>query len=70
MQQPLVAGRIPADWMSQIEQIQEETGQCQSEVVREAIAMYLGKTDPAAIASMSRRLNKLERQYSKLTQLI
>ena len=39
MQQPLVAGRIPADWMSQIEAIQQETGQCQSEVVREAIAM-------------------------------
>ena len=69
MQQPLVAGRIPADWMSQIEAIQEETGQCQSEVVREAIAMYLEKTDPATVANMSRRLSKLEKQYKKLVQL-
>lgn len=69
MQQPLIAGRIPAAWMSQIEKLQRETGQNQSEVVREAIAQYLGKTDPESVASMSRRLNKLERQYSKLVRL-
>ncbi len=70
MQQPLVAGRIPAAWMSQIEAIQAETGQSQSEVVREAIAQYLGKTDPDAVASIARRLSKLERQYTKLAQLV
>lgn len=70
MQQPLVAGRIPAAWMNQIEQIQKETGQCQSEVVREAIAQYLGKTDPSSVAAMSRRIKKLERQYTKLSKLV
>lgn len=69
MQKPLIAGRIPAAWMSQIEEIQEETGQCQSEIVQEAIAMYLGKTDPSSVQSMSRRLNKLEKQYTKLVKL-
>lgn len=70
MQQPLAACRIPAAWMSQIEAIQAETGQSQSEVVREAIAQYLGKTDPTSVAAMSRRLQKLERQYTKLSQLV
>ena len=69
MQKPLIAGRIPTAWMAQIEEIQEETGQSQSEIVQEALGMYLGKTDPSSVKSMSRRLNKLERQYNKLVQL-
>lgn len=69
LKKPLIAGRIPAAWMTQIEAIQEETGQNQSEIVQEAIAMYLGKTDPASVQSMSRRLEKLEKQYKKLVQL-
>ena len=69
MKKPLIAGRIPAAWMSQIEEIQQETGQSQSEVVQEAIAQYLGKTDPSSVQSMARRLSKLERQYTKLVQL-
>ncbi|MEO0644819.1 MAG: ribbon-helix-helix protein, CopG family [Cyanobacteria bacterium J06650_10] len=69
MQKPLIAGRIPTAWMAQIEEIQEETGQSQSEIVQAAIALYLSKTDPNSVMSMSRRLAKLERQYNKLVQL-
>ncbi|NEP15461.1 MAG: ribbon-helix-helix protein, CopG family [Leptolyngbya sp. SIO4C1] len=70
MKQPLVAGRVPASWLKQLEQIQQETGKNQSELVREAIGQYLGKTDPESIASMARRLRKLEQQYKKLAQLV
>lgn len=69
MQKPLIAGRIPTTWMAQIAEIQKETGQSQSEIVKEAIAMYLGKTDLDSVAKMSKRLSKLERQYNKLVKL-
>ena len=70
MKQPLVAGRIPPIWYAQLLKIQEETGKSQSEIVKEAIAMYLEKTDPKSVATMNQRLNKLEKQYKKLAQLI
>ena len=69
LKKPLIAGRIPAAWMAQIEAIQVETGQNQSEIVQEAIAQYLGKTNLDSVKSMSRRLSKLEKQYNKLLQL-
>ena len=70
MTKPLVAGRIPSTWRAQLLKIQQETGKTQSEIVKEAIAMYLGKTDPESVATMNRRLNKLEKQYKKLARLI
>ena len=70
MTKPLVAGRIPPSWYAQLLKIQKETGKTQSEVVKEAIGLYLEKTDPDSVATMNRRLNKLEKQYKKLAQLI
>ena len=69
MSKVLVAGRIPAEQAIQLKKIEAETGKSESEVVREAIAQYLGKTAPDSVASMSRRLSRLERQYTKLVQL-
>ena len=66
---PFIAGRILPAWMTQIEAIQAETGQNQSEIVNEAIPRYLGKTDSSSVQSMTRRLSKLEKQYKKLVQL-
>ncbi len=60
MEKPLVATRVPHSWAAQIEELSQETGKSQSEIVREAIAQYLGKTDPEAVATMARRLSKLE----------
>ena len=69
-QKPLVSARIPQDWKQQIEAICREAGKSESEVVQEAIAQYLGQTDVNAIASLSKRVATLERQYKKLVQLV
>ena len=70
MSKPIAAARIPHSWNEQIHAIATETGRTPSDVVKEAIGLYLEKTDPAAVTTMNRRLNKLERQYQKLAQLI
>lgn len=70
MKQPIVAGRIPHNWLTQLKQLEAETGKCQSELVREAVGQYLEKTDPESVAAMARRLAALEKQVKKLVQLI
>ncbi|NET31348.1 MAG: ribbon-helix-helix protein, CopG family [Cyanothece sp. SIO1E1] len=70
MEQPLAHARIPYAWKRQIQTIAQEKGSTESEIVREAIAQYLEQTDPESVAAMSRRLAKLERQYSKLAKLV
>ena len=61
-----VAGRVPESYIVQLNKIAEETGKSQSELVREAIAAYLGKTEPESVEKMSRRLAQLERQVKAL----
>ena len=70
MSKPIAAARIPHSWDEQIRAIAIETGRTPSDVVKEAIGLYLEKTDPASVATMNHRLNKLENQYKKLAQLI
>lgn len=70
MAKPLASARIPHSWDDQIKTIMAETGKSYSEVVKEALAQYLGKTDTDSVQSMGRRLNTLERQVKRLTQLI
>ena len=70
MSKPIAAARIPHSWDEQIRAIATETGQTPSDVVKEAIGQYLEKADPASVATMNRRLSKLENQYKKLAQLI
>lgn len=69
MQQPLAHARIPQDWDNQLRAIAQETGKSYSEVVREAIGEYIGKTEPNSVQSMSRRLAQLERQVKKLANV-
>jgi len=69
-QKPMVGARVPHSWKDQIQSICNETGKSESEVVQEAIAAYLGKTDVESITSMSKRLGALERQYKKLATLV
>ena len=68
MSKPVVSARIPHSWNEQISAISTETGRTPSEVVKEAIGLYLDKTDPNGVASMARRLTTLEKQVKKLVQ--
>lgn len=69
-QRPMVGARVPHAWKNQIEEICQETGKCESEIVQEAISQYLGRTDPDSVESMSKRVAALERQVKKLAQLV
>ena len=70
MSKPIAAARIPHSWDEQIRAIATETGRTPSDVVKEAIGLYLEKTDPNRVASMARRLTILEKQVKKLVQLV
>ena len=61
-----VAGRVPESYKTQLKQIAEATGKTESELVREAVAAYLGKTEPESVEKMNRRLAQLERQVKVL----
>lgn len=61
-----VAGRVPESYKVQLQQIAQETGKTESELVKEAIAAYLGKTEPESVEKMSRRLTQLEKQVKTL----
>ena len=62
-----VAGKIPPDHYSALQLIQDATGQTQSEVLREAIALYLKKAKAVTVQS---RLELLEERANKLAALI
>lgn len=66
----MVGARVPHAWMDQIEEICSESGKSTSEVVQEAIAQYLGRTDAGSVTSLSKRVATLERQYQKLVKLM
>jgi predicted DNA-binding protein len=69
MPQPLAHARIPPEWEAQLRAIAAETGQSYSDVVRQAIGAYLGKTDLDSVESMSKRVAALERQLKKLASV-
>jgi len=67
---PMIGARCPVEWQEQIQEIARAAGRKESEVVREALAQYLGKTDPAkvkgAIADHEQRIAALERKWARL----
>ena len=71
---PILAARCPVEWQQQIQEIASVAGRKESEVVREAIAQYLGKTDPASLkvglADLQERVATLEQKLSKLGRLV
>lgn len=69
-QQPMVGARVPHSWKNQIEGITQETGKSESDIIREAIAQYLGQTDLNSVESLMKRVANLERQLKKLAQLV
>lgn len=69
-QKPSIGARIPHQWKDQIDEICQESGKSESEVVQEAIAQYLNITDAESVVSLAKRVAKLERQYQKLVKLV
>jgi predicted DNA-binding protein len=69
-QKPMVGARVPHVWKDQIQGICHETGKSESEVVQEAIAQYLGRTDLDSVESLIKRVATLERQLKKISQLV
>ncbi len=66
----MVGARIPHSWKEQIQGVCLETGKTESELVQEAIAQYLGRTDVTSVVALSKRVAALERQYQKLVKLV
>ncbi len=71
---PMVGARVPQDWQQQISAIAASAGRKEAEIVRDAIAQYLGKTDPSsvkgAIADLQERVNSLEQKLAGLGRLV
>jgi RHH-type rel operon transcriptional repressor/antitoxin RelB len=70
----MVGARVPLTWQQQIQEIAVSSGRKEAEVVREALAQYLGQTDPAsvkgALALLEDRVGSLERKLSGLGRLV
>ena len=45
----MVGARVPLEWQQQISATALAAGRKEAEIVRDAIAQYLGKTDPGNI---------------------
>lgn len=71
---PILAARCPVGWHIQIQEIAAAAGRKESEVVREAIAQYLGQTDPnsvkGALADLQERMTSVERKLAGLGRLV
>jgi RHH-type rel operon transcriptional repressor/antitoxin RelB len=70
---PMVGARVPQEWQQQINAIATASGRKEAEIVREALAEYLGKTDSSAvkgaIADLQERVVKLEQKLIPLLLL-
>ena len=65
---------VPQDWQQQISAIASAAGRKEAEIVRDAIAQYLGKTDPSsvkgALADLQDRVANVERKLISLGRLV
>ncbi|AFZ15552.1 MAG TPA: ribbon-helix-helix protein, CopG family [Oculatellaceae cyanobacterium] len=64
---PLASARLPQEWMAQLDEIAQQTGKSRTDLVREAIAMYLGVIPPEGVRSDLEQLkNRVEIVEKKL----
>jgi RHH-type rel operon transcriptional repressor/antitoxin RelB len=65
----MLGARVEREWVEQVNAIANATGRRPADVVREALAAYLGRTDPGAvkdaIASLEDRVAKLEQKLAR-----
>ncbi len=70
---PMVGARVPQEWQQQISALALASGRKEAEVVREALAQYLGETYPTsvkgALASLEDRVATVERKLKGLGRL-
>jgi predicted transcriptional regulator len=62
-----VSTRILPDWHSELQKIKTVTGQTQSEVMEEAIGLYLKKTRRLKVVS---RLDAVEKRLNTIAALV
>lgn len=71
---PMVGARVKEEWAEQIKAIALAAGRKEAEIVRDAIAQYLGKTDPTAvkgaISDLQERVTSLEQKLAGLGRLV
>ena len=69
-----IGSRIPHQWEEEIKAIADATGRKPSEILRDAIAQYLGKHNPDSVQNTldnhGLRIHELEAKLSKLTKLL
>lgn len=75
MAEPLMVGaRIPLNWQQQIQAIASASRRKEAEVVREAIAQHLGRTNPSSVkgasTSLEVRVSALKRKLVGLGRLV
>ena len=63
---PMVGARVPQEWQQQIQEIAEASGRKEAEVIREALAQYLGETAPGAVKGAIADLYQVALQPGKL----
>ncbi len=62
-----IATRILPDWHYELQKIMDATGQTQSEVMEEAIGLYLKKSKRLKVVS---RLEALEKRVSSIAAMV
>ena len=67
---PVVGGRVPHVLKDKLATFCQETGQTESQVIRDALSTYLGVNTPDTVQSLDKRIATLERKMTKLTQMI
>ena len=67
MKKVMVGGRIPIEWHQEICEIMKSSGLSQTEIVNEAIGLYLGKV---SIGQIPNRLDILERRVSNISAIV
>lgn len=67
---PMVGARVTQEWREQIRAIAHSAGRTEAEIVRDAIAQYLGTTNPSsikgAISDLQERVINLEQRLGRL----
>ena len=64
-----MSGRIEQEHYEQLRDIIQQSGKNESQVIREAIAHYLGVESMGAISAIEQRLVAVERKLSRLQEL-